>query len=43
MKRLVPPLLFLAALTALPSAQPVLRGSEVFPPEEFAARRAKVF
>jgi Xaa-Pro aminopeptidase len=24
-------------------AQPVFRGSEIFPPEEFAARRAKVF
>ena len=31
--------LALAALTA----QPVFRGSEIFPPEEFAARRAKVF
>src|SRR5215212_11891178 len=30
---------FLAAL----SAQPVFRGSEIFPPEEFAARRAKVY
>lgn len=27
---------------ALPSAQPVFTGSEIFPPEEFAARRAKV-
>src|SRR5262245_18019121 len=32
-----------AAATALSSAQPVFRGSDVFPPEEFAARRAKVF
>ena len=29
-------------LSALPSAQPVFSGSDVFPPEEFAARRAKV-
>lgn len=28
---------------ALPSAQPVFRGSEIFPVQEFAARRAKVF
>ena len=27
---------------ALPSAQPVFTGTEIFPPEEFAARRAKV-
>ncbi len=27
---------------AAPRAQPVFRGSEIFPPEEFAARRAKV-
>src|SRR5687768_3889195 len=31
-----------AILTALPSAQPVFTGAEIFPPEEFAARRAKV-
>jgi Xaa-Pro aminopeptidase len=35
--------LCVAAATTLSSAQPVFRGSEVFPPEEFAARRAKVF
>jgi Xaa-Pro aminopeptidase len=29
-------------LAALPAAQPVFRGSEVFPPEEFAARRARL-
>jgi Xaa-Pro aminopeptidase len=29
-------------LSALPSAQPVFTGTDVFPPEEFAARRAKV-
>ena len=28
---------------AAPLAQPVFRGSEIFPPDEFAARRAKVF
>jgi Xaa-Pro aminopeptidase len=32
----------LAALAAWPSAQPVFTGAEIFPPEEFAARRAKV-
>jgi hypothetical protein len=31
-----------AILTTLPSAQPVFTGAEIFPPEEFAARRAKV-
>jgi Xaa-Pro aminopeptidase len=31
------------ACVAWPAAQPVFRGSEIFPPEEFAARRAKVF
>jgi Xaa-Pro aminopeptidase len=30
------------ALAALPSAQPVFTGAEIFPPEEFAARRARV-
>jgi Xaa-Pro aminopeptidase len=29
-------------LSAVPGAQPVFRGSEIFPPEEFAARRALV-
>ena len=29
-------------LTASQAAQPVFRGSEIFPPEEFAARRARV-
>jgi Xaa-Pro aminopeptidase len=29
-------------LAATPSAQPVFRGTEIFPPEEFAARRANV-
>jgi len=32
----------LAALVAVPSAQPVFTGAEIFPPEEFAARRARV-
>jgi Xaa-Pro aminopeptidase len=31
-----------ALLAAAPLAQPVFRGDEIFPPEEFAARRAKV-
>src|SRR5262245_33817750 len=31
-----------AALGAWPSAQPVFTGADVFPPEEFAARRARV-
>ena len=35
-------LLAVAALGALPSAQPVFTGAEIFPPDEFAARRAKV-
>jgi Xaa-Pro aminopeptidase len=30
------------AVCAWPSAQPVFTGTEIFPPEEFAARRAKV-
>src|SRR6188768_4159016 len=32
--------LLLAA--AMPSAQPVFTGSEIFPPEEFAARRVRI-
>jgi Xaa-Pro aminopeptidase len=31
-----------AALCSLPAAQPIFTGTEVFPPEEFAARRARV-
>jgi len=42
MKRLFCALLTVGALGALPSAQPVFTGAEIFPPEEFAARRAKV-
>jgi Xaa-Pro aminopeptidase len=34
--------LFVGLFVAVPIAQPVFRGSEIFPPEEFAARRAKV-
>ena len=34
--------LLVGLVVALPAAQPVFRGSEIFPPEEFAARRAKV-
>jgi Xaa-Pro aminopeptidase len=32
----------LLLLAAVPVAQPVFRGDEIFPPEEFAGRRAKV-
>jgi Xaa-Pro aminopeptidase len=35
-------LLGVVLLSALPSAQPVFTGPEIFPPEEFAARRAQV-
>jgi Xaa-Pro aminopeptidase len=42
MKRLLCALSAIVALGALPSAQPVFTGAEIFPPEEFAARRAKV-
>src|SRR3954454_14189539 len=31
-----------ALITAAPLAQPVFRGSEIFPAEEYAARRARV-
>jgi Xaa-Pro aminopeptidase len=34
--------LLVGLVVALPAAQPVFRGSEIFPPEEYAARRAKV-
>ena len=41
--RSVSAMLSLIAVWALaPAAQPVFRGTDVFPPEEFAARRAKV-
>ena len=42
MKRLLCALSAVAMLGALPSAQPVFTGAEIFPPDEFAARRAKV-
>jgi Xaa-Pro aminopeptidase len=42
MKKALCALAAVAILTALPSAQPVFTGAEIFPPEEFAARRAKV-
>ena len=42
MKRLLCSLTGLLALVITLSAQPVWRGAEVFPSEEFAARRAKV-
>jgi len=32
----------LTAIGALPAAQPVFTGAEIFPPEEFAARRTRV-
>src|SRR5204863_1980222 len=32
----------LLVLAQAPSAQPVFTGAEIFPPEEFAARRARV-
>jgi len=42
MKRIFCALLAAGALGALPSAQPVFTGAEIFPPEEFAARRARL-
>jgi Xaa-Pro aminopeptidase len=42
MKPLTCALLALVVLAALPRAQPVFTGAEIFPPEEFAARRARV-
>ena len=42
MKRLLCALSTIAVLGALPSAQPVFTGAEIFPPDEFAARRAQV-
>src|SRR5436309_15650604 len=35
-------LMGLAAIGTLPTAQPVFTGAEIFPAEEFAARRARV-
>ncbi len=42
MKRLAMLLLVVVAWCSVPSAQPVFTGTEIFPPEEFAARRARV-
>src|ERR1700742_2856257 len=42
MKHLTLAVLGAALFLAAPSAQPVFTGAEIFPPEEFAARRAKV-
>ena len=42
MRHLLVALVAVAGLVALPAAQPVFTGSEIFPPDEFAARRAKV-
>src|SRR4051812_5181999 len=42
MKPIACALLALVLLAALPRAQPVFTGAEIFPPEEFAARRARV-
>jgi Xaa-Pro aminopeptidase len=42
MKSLLAAAAVAVALVAFPSAQPVFTGAEVFPPEEFAARRARV-
>jgi Xaa-Pro aminopeptidase len=35
-------LVAVASFRTVPAAQPVFRGDEIFPPEEFAARRAKL-
>src|SRR5215217_6203277 len=40
--RLLIATLLVSALAAVPLAQPVFRGDEIFPPDEFAARRAKL-
>src|SRR5204862_3612764 len=40
--RVFRPAVVILALTVLPSAQPVFTGTDIFPPAEFAARRAKV-
>jgi Xaa-Pro aminopeptidase len=39
---ILPVALAAALFAAAPAAQPVFRGDEIFPPDEFAARRAKV-
>ncbi len=40
--RLLIALVAIGLLAAVPAAQPVLTGADVFPPEEFAARRARL-
>jgi Xaa-Pro aminopeptidase len=42
MRQLTSQIILVTALAAMPSAQPVFRGSEIFPSEEFAARRQNV-
>src|SRR6266542_5002162 len=42
MKRCASLIIAAGLFVASPRAQPVFRGTEVFPPEEFAAHRAKV-
>jgi len=42
MRRVAILAVLVAGLGAIPHAQPVFRGSEIFPPEEFAARRTKL-
>src|SRR4051794_150322 len=42
MKPIACALLALVLLAAVPRAQPVFTGAEIFPPEEFGARRARV-
>src|SRR5881296_1535301 len=42
MKQVLVSAIAVVVLAALPAAQPVFTGAEIFPPEEFAARRAKV-
>ncbi|MEZ5317162.1 MAG: Xaa-Pro peptidase family protein [Vicinamibacterales bacterium] len=41
-KSLLCVMVLLALAAAVPEAQPVFRGTEIFPPEEYAARRAQV-
>ena len=42
MRTALVPVLATLVLAATPFAQPVFRGTDIFPPEEFAARRTKV-
>ena len=43
MRRVLLVMSWLIVCAAMLSAQPVFRGTDIFPPEEFAGRRAKVF